>query len=412
MRGNLYANMLKMFSGSAMSQLSWMLSMMVLTRYYAPEDFALYQMFVTLVGVCTIFSTAKYEMAIIVPRYRWQSMQLLGVCMSLAVIVAIVLQLLVFIGCCFFQIEYPWLYYCLPICILFVSFYNCFYVWYVREKSYSFLSLVLIIYPIVNFAIAMWLYFLEIESSHNLIIALIVARLFEVMMFSVYFSKNNKVDIRLFSLGSLVGCMRQYKDFPKYMILGSVLNDVSYAIPVYCLNFCYGADIAGYYSITMQAMAAPSALVAKSVGDVFRQGVSVLYNKRSGCMDFFQKNMQLLMKISVVIALITFFLGPDLYSLVFGEKWRLSGELARHMLPMVCVSLVASPLSNIYVVAGRQDKYLRVQLLYFLSGIITFSLGWYFSFSYVYTILLYSIVMCIVSIGSLVYGRCLAKLVG
>ena len=128
MRGNLYANMLKMFSGSAMSQLSWMLSMMVLTRYYAPEDFALYQMFVTLVGVCTIFSTAKYEMAIIVPRYRWQSMQLLGVCMSLAVIVAIVLQLLVFIGCCFFQIEYPWLYYCLPICILFVSFYNCFYV--------------------------------------------------------------------------------------------------------------------------------------------------------------------------------------------------------------------------------------------------------------------------------------------
>lgn len=412
MRSNLYANMLKMFSGSAMSQLSWMLSMMVLTRYYAPEDFALYQMFVTLVSICTIFSTAKYEMAIIVPRYRWQSMQLLGVCLSLAMVVAVALQLLVFVTDCLGVIDYSWIYYCLPMCIVFVSFYNSFYVWYVREKSYSFLSLVLVIYPIVNFAVAMCLYFLEIESGTNLIIALIVARLFEVIMFAVYFSKHNKVDARLFYPSSLIDCMKSYKDFPKYMIVGSFLNDVSYAIPVYGLNFCYEADIAGYYSITMQAMAAPSALVAKSVGDVFRQGISVLYNRKSGCIDFFQENMYLLMKISFGIALIIFFLGPDLYSLVFGEEWRLSGELARYMLPMVCVSLVASPLSNIFVVAGRQDKYLIIQFLYFLVGIIAFVMGWLFSFSYEYTIILYSVVMCMVAISSLIYGRCLAKSVG
>jgi O-antigen/teichoic acid export membrane protein len=54
-----------------------------------------------------------------------------------------------------------------------------------------------------------------------------------------------------------------------------------------------------------------------------------------------------------------------LFTAVFGEQWRMSGTIALWMLPMFAMRFVASPLSYMFYVAGKQhvDLVWQVALL-------------------------------------------------
>ena len=87
-------NVLKLLSGSVLSQILWMLSMMVLTRVYLPEEFASYQIFVSTLGICSIVSTARYELAIVIPKRRLESVQLAVLAIFISIIFALVCKII------------------------------------------------------------------------------------------------------------------------------------------------------------------------------------------------------------------------------------------------------------------------------------------------------------------------------
>ena len=70
MKDSFRNNIVKLFSGSLLSQVVWMASMMLLVRIYQPENFSTYQMFISTINILAIFATARYENAIIAPKYR------------------------------------------------------------------------------------------------------------------------------------------------------------------------------------------------------------------------------------------------------------------------------------------------------------------------------------------------------
>lgn len=399
-------NVLKLLSGSVLSQILWMLSMMVLTRVYLPEEFASYQIFVSTLGICSIVSTARYELAIVIPKRRLESVQLAVLAIFISIIFALVCQIVV-ICISYFHVvvEGFWNYF--PVAIVLVSAYAILYNWYIREKGCTLISVVVVLFPIVH-VIAALVFKIVFNYGDGLIYALIVARFAEVFIFGWYFLERYRKYFKGICWLALKECAFKYACFPKFMIAGGSLDNLSASCPVFMLDFFYGKEITGYYSITMQALSAPSALVAKSISDVFRQQSSVLYGKYNACKGFYDKNLKLLCKISLSVGIGIIILSPIAFVIVFGEHWRLSGELARYILPSVCLSLIASPLSGIYIVSLQQKRYLAIQIGFFIANVLGFVFGVFIFDEVKFVLLTFSIFVALVSVVSIYLGRKIA----
>jgi len=67
----------------------------------------------------------------------------------------------------------------------------------------------------------------------------------------------------------------------------------------------------------------------------------------------------------VVPFLILLFYSPELFILVFGEKWRQAGEFSQILSFLFFIQFVVSPLSSLILIAEKQkiDFYLQIYLV-------------------------------------------------
>ena len=66
-------NSLKLLSSNAIAQTVGLLIYPLLTRIYAPEDFGLASLFLSIGGVVTLFATAEYQYAIMLPKSDYKA---------------------------------------------------------------------------------------------------------------------------------------------------------------------------------------------------------------------------------------------------------------------------------------------------------------------------------------------------
>jgi len=71
---------------------------------------------------------------------------------------------------------------------------------------------------------------------------------------------------------------------------------------------------------------------------------------------------------------VLFLFSPQLFSWIFGPEWRPAGELARILAPLYFLNFLASPLSYVFFVAGRQKLELRWQVALFAMTLTVFLL--------------------------------------
>jgi O-antigen/teichoic acid export membrane protein len=71
-------------------------------------------------------------------------------------------------------------------------------------------------------------------------------------------------------------------------------------------------------------------------------------------------------------ALLILAFAPSLCAWVFGEPWREAGDFARILAPLYFLNFVASPLSYVFFVAGKQKVEFIWQIALFITTISIF----------------------------------------
>ncbi|HAV38196.1 MAG TPA: hypothetical protein DCX52_17920 [Massilia sp.] len=88
------------------------------------------------------------------------------------------------------------------------------------------------------------------------------------------------------------------------------------------------------------------------------------------CRDAYYATFKALVLLALAPSLVLFLFSPQLFGWVFGAAWRPAGELARILAPLCFLGFIASPLSYVFFVAGKQKMELLWQVALFL---MTFS---------------------------------------
>lgn len=146
----------------------------------------------------------------------------------------------------------------------------------------------------------------------------------------------------------------RHRNFPKFALPADFINTAAGMIPLLVITSRFGEDSSGYFALTMRVLGAPIGLLGAAVLDVFKRNSSLSYMKHGHCRDEYVNAFKLLAFGGVVLALGVIFLSEPLFVFAFGKSWQQSGTLAIWLMPLFAMRFVASPLSYVFYIAGKQ----------------------------------------------------------
>ena len=163
----------------------------------------------------------------------------------------------------------------------------------------------------------------------------------------------------------------RYRKFPQFSLPSGVINTAGAQLPLVIIGARFGADVAGFIALAFRTLAAPISLLGTALLDVFKRQASTSWRETGHCRGVYVQTFWVLAVASMAAATTFFWLGPDLFALVFGERWRPAGEAASILIPLFAARFVASPLSYTFFLAEKQDFELAWQIVLFMTTLTT-----------------------------------------
>ena len=171
---------------------------------------------------------------------------------------------------------------------------------------------------------------------------------------------------------SQLAYLKKHQSFWRYSLPAGLLNTAAGKFPLFLVGAKYGLFAAGLFALTERILTAPVSLLAASVLEVFKRQSVQEFQTLGNCTAAFKSTFKALVVLGCGPALVILAFAPDLCAWIFGEPWREAGEFAQILAPLYFLNFVASPLSYVFFVAGKQKVELIWQIALFITTITIF----------------------------------------
>lgn len=362
-----FRNVATLISGTTLAQAFSVVIYIVLSRIYTEEDFGVFGLYMSILNIAVIFSTAKYELAILLPKSDRESVNLLGLSGFISVIVSLLLLVAVVpmngLICRWLgsdQIS-NWLYF-IPLSTLLVGWFTSLRNYSNRQKRYKLIAGANIGQSISNSLLKLGLG-LVIAGATGLIFGVIFGQLIGFLIFFALHWRLNGSKVSWVSWSEMKRLGKQYNLFPRYNMWQGLLNNLSGAFPVFILSAFFSTGMAGLYTFGYMILYRPVNLVANAFYQVmFQRFVEKKHENRSirpEVLLFLKRTTQVLLVPFVVAAL--FF--PEIFGFIFPDKWIEAGRYAQILLPWIFMVSLVMPLSFV------PDLYKKQRVAMIIDGV-------------------------------------------
>lgn len=362
-------NVLTLMTGTTIAQLLPILASPILTRIYTPFDFGVYALYISIISILSVIVTLRYEFAIMSPKNREDALNLL----YLSLLISFIISFCLFIVILLFknrivdlignQSLIKWLIF-IPLNIFLLGIIQTFNYWFNREKAFKILSNSKIIQTFVNI-IPNIVIGLIYQSAAGLILGTVLGAVASVVYLFYEFIRNERFFYnykKSFSLKKMKKQALKYKEYPKFNTLSALLDTISLQLPSIFVSKNYSSSNLGFFNLTTRTISTPLSVISSSVSQVFFQRISEANNKKQPLMPIIIKTGKYLSIISLLPLAILFFLGPEMFSFVFGSNWRIAGEFARILAFSYAIRFVVSPLSVTFFAVNKIKSLFKLQL--------------------------------------------------
>ncbi|MBN1472858.1 MAG: oligosaccharide flippase family protein [Syntrophaceae bacterium] len=370
-----------LMTGTVLAGVIGIVVMPILTRIYKPEDFGIFALYTSLLGILTVVVCWRYELAIVLPEKDEDAANLLWTCIIICLGMGLAVFLLVFMFRTVIAdlVNAPqltsWLWF-LPLSLMTAGFFRLLNYWSTRRKHFKRLAARQItqsgVTAITQIGAGL---FYPLMSAGGLIGGALAGHMTATGRLAWQIKKDEGLFIRnalnKFDLDRVV---KRYKNFPIFDVWSALLNTASTMLPALLLGFFFSPVVVGFYALGHQILSAPMTILGASIAQVFFPRANEA--KRSGNLD--QLTLQIfkqLLAIGFVPILLLTIIAPDLFSLVFGTRWFTAGEYVRWLSVWFLFVFISSPLSNIYAIMEKQREGLIVNTVMFVSRLTVLIIG-------------------------------------
>lgn len=360
------SKIVKLMSGTAISQIIPIIFIPLLASVYTPIDFGIYAIYTALVTVGAMVVTGRYELALTVSESLEEASGLFTICLTLALSAsALIFLVLQTVGKNYYEAFSHINTVLLCLGILSFSINQAAYYWCNRLDLYSTMSIGRVIFSLL--LISFQLSFSFFDMNDGLILGQLAAQVASTM-FMLNKCKDFYTD--KVSFKSSASIARKHSSFPKTLLPAHLINSLSSQIPVFALNYFGGASTVGNYSMSQRIVGSPLQIIGSVFNDVFRGESAKSFRENGNFVRIYISTFKRLTLIGLVVFPTIALLSPILINALFGEEWKLASSYIYILLPMFFLRFICNPLAGTYIILSKSKFDLRWQgVLLFLTAI-------------------------------------------
>lgn len=363
LRGRYFRNVMLLSGGAAVGQAIVLLSTLILTRVYPPEDFGVLAVFVSVVAVIATVSSLRFEIAIPLPSKDLNAVEILvlSLCSLFGTVVVVALTAWMFGAWILAQFggehlgPYLWLF---PVGVLGVGGYQVFASWQVRKHGYSNLAS-----ASITQAVGQSVGQLLLALSGFGAAGLMAGEVFGRICGAVKLLRSIPSDVVAYwedlTFRGIRSAAQRYWKFPIISSWAALINTLSVQLPLVLLAFFYDLQVVGCVAISQRILGAPTSLLSNSVAKVFLGECARLNNESpSKLKQLYWKTVinQALMSLCLVVGIAL--PSPWVFGSLFGEQWELAGWCVLLLSATYAAKMVAYPLGCALDVLERQGLHM------------------------------------------------------
>jgi O-antigen/teichoic acid export membrane protein len=170
----------------------------------------------------------------------------------------------------------------------------------------------------------------------------------------------------------LINFWIKHRRFPLFSLPADFMNTLSSQAPLFFISSNFGDDSAGYFALVVRVLGAPIGFLGASVLDVFKKYAASSFISKGNCHKEYIRVFIILLILSAITTIAVVFFSESLFALAFGNSWEKAGVLAIWLMPLFALRFIASPLSYVFYISGKQHIDLVWQCALFFITIIIF----------------------------------------
>jgi lipopolysaccharide exporter len=374
-------NVLKLVTGGALAQALGILVAPIVTRLFAPEAFGIAALFLSITTIIGVIVCLRYELAIMLPKTDEEATNIVFVSLC-SVLLITILSALIFIWESDYILHlikapelknYLWL---IPVAVSFAGVSTVLNYWNTRTKHFGRISVVQILASITTQATKLTAGFAGFVSGGVLVATWMLGVLVSAgTLAGQSWRDDKKLFISHVRWRAIADGVIRYKKFPIIDTWGGLLNTISWQLPALMLSSFFSLSVVGFYALGLTLIMRPLSIISNSLSSVFYQKACTEKNIIGNNGELVENLMDKLMFVGILPTTVLVMVGEELFTIVFGGRWLEAGRYTQILAPWVFFWFISSPLSTLFLAYERQGAALSVNLIIFITRVISLYIG-------------------------------------
>jgi O-antigen/teichoic acid export membrane protein len=373
-----YRNLLTMVSGTTLAQAVPFLIYPVLTRLYAPEDFGVFSVFLTVCSFLFIVATFRFEYAIMLPPEQKKADYLVSLCLLTTGVVALA-TLVLSVPASWIVSHFKgvgettaWLF-LVPLSVLLQGVYLAFTAWLNRGKAFRASAAASVTQSLGSSLFRMGFGFLGVTLL-GLVYGYLIGQVLTVALLA-WMLVMQRGFRPVFSVFRMKEIWREYRMFPKFKTPHALVNNLSTNIPVYMLSTWFGVRETGLFALGTTLVQTPLNILINSLYQVLYQKFTSMHNEGKSLRGAFHKSVSRLLLIAAVPFLVVLLAAPAITGWFFGKEYHDAGIYLQLMVPYLFTSLMIGPFNFIPDIFAQQKKSMQIEFASFVLRVLSVFIG-------------------------------------
>ncbi len=382
-----FKNVSILASGSVVAQAILFAVSPILTRLYTPEQFGIFQQFMSYSLLTGVLVTGKMELAIVLPKSEEEGRRVTQTSILLSLLASAAFLLLfqlfspLLLKNVYFQNHPHWLYW-IPLSNLLGGCISSVLLWIQRKEKYlknTFFSIgQALLATVLNIAIAY-----SSAKQEGLFWAFLLTQ----FILTIVMMSGEPLFEQFWDWAATRRILKQYIAFPKYMLWSEFLLTVNQQVVPIVFGFLYAPATVGLFYLAIRILRVPTLVIANAVGNVFKNDAINTFRETNDFQPLYRATLKRMVLLGIVPFSVLLFTAPLFFSFFFGEKWTVAGTYAQALSMMLFFEFITVPFLTVYIVTQKTKLNLFAQVINTVASLSGIFIG-YFVFQDAY----YSIV--------------------
>jgi len=406
-------NVAVVMSGTAAAQLIGLALSPIISRLFNPSDFGIFGSFNAVLLVICAGVTLQYSQALMLPKEDTNAANVF----LISIVSVLFITIIVILAVCIAPVKLLsllkaqdgyWLLWFFPLGTFLRGANQAFQAWCIRQKAFAITSISRVLRGISANVSQIGLGIFSAGGTGLVAGSVFADGLATLNLACQVFKKDFLLIRQAVNWKKMKKLAIEYRDFPLFSSPQNILNALSQGLPILLLGYYYGIAVAGLYAFGVRILQAPMGFVLVALRQVLFQKASETHNHGGKLFPLYLKTTGGLFAMAIIPSVILFIWAPSIFSLIFGSKWYEAGVYARWLILWLTLLFCNLPSTLFAAILRQQRNLFFYEVVILLSRTFALVAGGLL-LSAKGTIILFSVVGCLLNIFYIFWIGCLVK---